>query len=841
MKQNSGSWLKALGCLAIVSLFSACGGGGANIDPPVVQSTQVTLNPASLNFGSITVGGHLSENLTLSNSGTASVTISGANVNGHSFSIGGLALPLTITAGQSANFSASFAPTAAGSASGTLSVVSNASNSPTTVSLSGTGASLQIAVNPASLNLGEVTVGSSGAQTVTLKNTGTSSVTVSKASVSGAEFAMNGLSLPANLPPGQTANFGVTFAPKATGFVAGSISLVSDASNSPATVSLSGTGVAPQLAVNPSSINFGNVALGGNSSQTLTLINSGTTGVTISQASVLGSGFALGRLSLPMNLGAGQSAGLNVTFSPQTAGNAAGTISVISNASNSPLAIPLSGQGGTVQLSVSPASISFGNVKVGANGSQTVTLTNTGTSSVTVTQGTATGAGFSVSGLSVPLTLAAGQSLSFNVTFAPTQAGNATGSVSVLSNASNSPTILPLAGTGITLQISANPTSLNLGNVTVGSKSTAAVMLTNTGTANVTISQASVSGTGFSMSGLSLPTTLSAGQNTSFNATFSPTTAGRAAGNISVISTASNSPLAIPLSGAAVTLALTASPASVSFGNVTVGNNSSQVITLKNAGTGSVTVTQATVSGTGFNISGLALPLNLAAGQSANFNAVFGPAAAGISTGSISVVSTAPNSPLAISLLGTGVTMLLNSSPASLSFGNVTVGQNNTLPVVLTNTSSASIQISQASVIGAGFSISGLSLPQTLGAGQNTGFNVTFTPTAAGNASGSVSVVSNATNSPVAEPLSGTGVNAHTVSLSWSASTSQNVTGYNVYRSTVANGPYTQINSSLVTGTAYTDTTVQAGQTYYYVTTAVNSQQVQSPYSTQAQATVSFP
>jgi len=841
MKQNSGSWLKALGCLAIVSLFSACGGGGANIDPPVVQSTQVTLNPASLNFGSITVGGHLSENLTLSNSGTASVTISGANVNGHSFSIGGLALPLTITAGQSANFSASFAPTAAGSASGTLSVVSNASNSPTTVSLSGTGASLQIAVNPASLNLGEVTVGSSGAQTVTLKNTGTSSVTVSKASVSGAEFAMNGLSLPANLPPGQTANFGVTFAPKATGIVAGSISLVSDASNSPATVSLSGTGVAPQLAVNPSSINFGNVALGGNSSQTLTLINSGTTGVTISQASVLGSGFALGRLSLPMNLGAGQSAGLNVTFSPQTAGNAAGTISVISNASNSPLAIPLSGQGGTVQLSVSPASISFGNVKVGANGSQTVTLTNTGTSSVTVTQGTATGAGFSVSGLSVPLTLAAGQSLSFNVTFAPTQAGNATGSVSVLSNASNSPTILPLAGTGITLQISANPTSLNLGNVTVGSKSTAAVMLTNTGTANVTISQASVSGTGFSMSGLSLPTTLSAGQNTSFNATFSPTTAGRAAGNISVISTASNSPLAIPLSGAAVTLALTASPASVSFGNVTVGNNSSQVITLKNAGTGSVTVTQATVSGTGFNISGLALPLNLAAGQSANFNAVFGPAAAGISTGSISVVSTAPNSPLAISLLGTGVTMLLNSSPASLSFGNVTVGQNNTLPVVLTNTSSASIQISQASVIGAGFSISGLSLPQTLGAGQNTGFNVTFTPTAAGNASGSVSVVSNATNSPVAEPLSGTGVNAHTVSLSWSASTSQNVTGYNVYRSTVANGPYTQINSSLVTGTAYTDTTVQAGQTYYYVTTAVNSQQVQSPYSTQAQATVSFP
>lgn len=79
---------------------------------------------------------------------------------------------------------------------------------------------------------------------------------------------------------------------------------------------------------------------------------------------------------------------------------------------------------------------------------------------------------------------------------------------------------------------------------------------------------------------------------------------------------------------------------------------------------------------------------------------------------------------------------------------------------------------------------------------------------------------------------------AQSVKLSWNASTSQNVVGYNVYRGTSSNGPYTQLNSSLDANTEYTDSTVRAGQTYYYVTTAVNSQGDESAYSNQSQATI---
>jgi len=98
--------------------------------------------------------------------------------------------------------------------------------------------------------------------------------------------------------------------------------------------------------------------------------------------------------------------------------------------------------------------------------------------------------------------------------------------------------------------------------------------------------------------------------------------------------------------------------------------------------------------------------------------------------------------------------------------------------------------------------------------------------------------VSDATNSPTTASLSGTGI--HNVELSWQASTSI-VAGYNVYRGTVSGGPYTKLNSSLISGTTYIDMTVQVGQTFYYVATAVDSLNDESTYSTEASAVVPSP
>jgi hypothetical protein len=186
-------------------------------------------------------------------------------------------------------------------------------------------------------------------------------------------------------------------------------------------------------------------------------------------------------------------------------------------------------------------------------------------------------------------------------------------------------------------------------------------------------------------------------------------------------------------------------------------------------------------------------------------------------------------------------TLILNASQASLNFSNVNIGSNSILPVTFTNGGTANVTISNVSVSGAGYTASGIQSGQIVAPGKTATLNVTFAPSAAGLLPGSVTVTSNATNSPSTITLSGTGVQtvSHSVAITWTASTSV-VTGYNVYSSTVSGGPYSKLNSSPVAGTSYTDTTVQASQTYFYVVTSVDSNGVESAFSTEVSASVPY-
>jgi hypothetical protein len=81
----------------------------------------------------------------------------------------------------------------------------------------------------------------------------------------------------------------------------------------------------------------------------------------------------------------------------------------------------------------------------------------------------------------------------------------------------------------------------------------------------------------------------------------------------------------------------------------------------------------------------------------------------------------------------------------------------------------------------------------------------------------------------------------HSVTLSWTASVSPNIQGYNAYRAQTTGGPYTKINSTLISGVTYLDNVVTAGATYFYVTTAVNSTGAESGHSNEARALVPSP
>src|SRR5437879_3278986 len=307
----------------------------------------------------------------------------------------------------------------------------------------------QLSARPASVAFGNVTVGSSSTQAVSFSNTGNVNLTVSLGGATGAGFSISGLTFPLTLPPGQSSAFNVQFAPTATGSASGSVSLVSDAPNSPSTIALSGTGVQPQLSVTPPSVSFGNVLVGSTGVQNFTLTNSGSASLTIAQGNFTGAGLSISGLTFPLTLGAGQSSTFNVQFAPTTTGSASDRKWLVKEAPDSPSTIALSGTGVHTQLSLRPPSVNFSNVVSGTTIQQTITLTNSGTANLTIPQATVTGAGFSISGLTSPLTLTAGQSSTFSVQFAPTATGSASGGVSLVSNAPNSPSTIALSANGV--------------------------------------------------------------------------------------------------------------------------------------------------------------------------------------------------------------------------------------------------------------------------------------------------------------------------------------------------------------------------------------------------------
>jgi hypothetical protein len=865
----------------LLTLTTLLGCSSLNANPAVQQaqngtsgaSNGATVSSKIINFGNVPLGKTQTHSVTVTNPGIGTLTITRAAISGAGFALIGPTLPVVLPPKRTTAIEVSFTPTAGGTKTGTVSLmgttrvrfgrrsdgrrgqeipvdVSVTTISTTlTIAVSGVGmVSGQLAVSPATLALGRVKIGGSQTQSATLVNSGTGTVTLKQAVVSGHGFKVSGISFPTKLSPGQQKTFSVTFTPQSTGTSTGSVAVTSDAPNSVVSVPVSGVAVGfGTLVSNPASLDLGSVEVGQPESVSATLTNTGTANVNISQANVSGTGFTVGGLSLPATLSPGQSAAVTVTFSPKSAGAASGALSVASDASNSVLAIPLAATAVTAgSLTSAPSSLNFGSVQVGTPKSISAKLTNAGGADITLSQASVSGTGFTLSGVSLPAILAAGQSKTLSVTFNPQSAGSASGTLSLVSNAANSSLAVPLTATGASPAVStlaASPSSLTFSNVQVGTPKTVSETLTNSGNATVAISRATASGAGFAISGLSLPATVAAGQSTTFSVTFTPQSSGSATGSLAIVSDASNASLTIPLSAnVAGAAALSASDSSLDFSTVPVNSTNTLSETLTNTGGTSVTVTQANVSGTGFKVTGLTLPLTLAAGQSFTFGTVFAPTSGGSATGSISVISDAANSTLTISMVGTAtVAGQLAVSPSTLNFGSVVVGQSKSMSASLSATGS-SITITGANMSTSEFTMSGLSFPVTLAAGKTVSFTVKFTPQSSGTAAASASFGSNASNSSTVQSLTGSGTPApqHNVALSWSPSSSSSVLGYNVYRGANTGGPYSQI-TSMNADTTFTDSSVLAGQTYFYVTTAVDGTGKESTYSNQTQAVIPTP
>jgi len=290
------------------------------------------------------------------------------------------------------------------------------------------------------------------------------------------------------------------------------------------------------------------------------------------------------------------------------------------------------------------------------------------------------------------------------------------------------------------------------------------------------------------------------------------------------------------------TQGLECEPCTYDFGKVPVGDSSSYNIQINNTAKTDLTIVSKSEQGSAFSYGKFSVPVVIRPGASVEVPIIFQPTAKGQADGTFNLVATGQNGLLIINVSGSGVSSgngKLGISPASLNFGNVTVGSSASLQASLT-ASNDSVTISSDRSNSSEYSILGLDLPLTIPSGQSVPVTIQFTPASSGTAPAKVGFISNAADSPTVEPVTGTGVpsgsGSHNVSLSWNAV--ETAVGYNVYRGKTKSGPFDQINTAVDSSTSYTDSTVVSGATYYYVTTAVNGQGEQSGYSNVAEAVI---
>ena len=330
---------------AQLSEFEIFPGSGGGTGP---GSATLTASPTSLAFGNETVGSTTSaQSVTIQNTGTAAASISSVSAGSPFAETNNCGSSLA--AGASCTANVTFTPSATGSASGSLTVNSNATNGTLTVGLSGTGTaatSATLTATPTSVAFGSETVGSTtGAQSVTIKNTGTATATLSSVSAP-APFAESN-TCGSSIAAGASCTASVTFTPTTTGAASGSLTVNSNATNGTLTVALTGTGTAAAsatLTATPTSVAFGSETVGSTTAaQTVTIKNTGTASASISSVSA-GAPFAETN-TCGSSLAAGASCTASVTFTPSANGAASGNLTVNSNASNGTLTVALSGTG----------------------------------------------------------------------------------------------------------------------------------------------------------------------------------------------------------------------------------------------------------------------------------------------------------------------------------------------------------------------------------------------------------------------------------------------------------------------------------------------------------------
>ncbi len=686
-------------------------GGGSGNTP----SASVSLSTSTLSFSSVPVGASsASQAVQLSNSGTGPATLGTPGVSGDYSAT--TTCGASLAAGASCVVSVTFLPTASGSRPGSLAV--SVDGVLRYVSLTGTGLQANVGLSTSNLSFPAIAPGTqSAAQTVTVTNGGNVAASLGTPTASG-DFALTS-SCGATLAAGASCTLSVTFTPSASGARTGTLSLPVGAST--LSVALAGSGLAAQVSPSTDTLSFGTLVVGDSSTvRSVVFSNDG------GEAAALGAPSTSGDYSATTDctssLAPSESCSVSVTFTPTTTGVRAGTLSLSVN--GNPVTVTLSGTGGAA-LTVTPYGVVtadapvnpvFGAVDARTSDalSKTFYLVRSGTQatalsvSATITGADASdfaftsaakynkvyaaGSGYEADWLSCGATVQAAaltdcvadtwsgsssglRDVLFSVRFKPTTSGTKTATLTISHNGTNtSPIVYTLTGTGNAVSVSQlSSSTAALGSVEVGQFAEASIVLTNVGSAVMTLSGApSISGSAQYSATTNCGSSLAIDESCTTTIRFTPTSQGAAAASKLVFNTnARNAPVEVTLTGTGLQgVGQLAAQTDANFGTIDAGATATRTFIFTNTGnlavTGVRSAVDASISATVAGCGTQAAPLTLAPAESCTLTVTFSPASAGSYSGKVYVYSTATNSPSSTDLVGTAVEVarVLSISPA---------------------------------------------------------------------------------------------------------------------------------------------------------------------------------
>ncbi|MFK8030264.1 MAG: beta strand repeat-containing protein [Gammaproteobacteria bacterium] len=659
---------------SMMSAVSLTGRGVLAPEPNIAGSA------SSLDLGNGLFGTVLNGSVVISNNGNATLTITGVTLGGadaSEFTAGGdcvgmLAEAATCTA------TVQFMPAAPeGAKSAVLSIASDDADTPSfDIALTGSSEMPvpEAMFSATSLDFGDVTLGDSGSQIITVSNMGTGELTVSSVVLTGgagSAFAIGTENcIAAAVAVNSSCDVSVTFTPTTVDDLTDTLTINSDDPAMPAaSISLTGAGVAvpvPDIAVDVASLAYGSVLFSDVGELTLTVTNNGTADLNIASSTIA----PAGEFSATTACGVvvpSASCTIDVTYRPTVQGDVSATLTIASDDPDTPqLDVSLTGSGVAPEpeIEFSENALDFGSIVADMTNSIDLIISNTGMADLVISSLTLSGTNQSLfSQVNDCATVVMNDSCTVTVTYAPTDAGAAVATLTVVSSDADEASVdIGLTGlaTPVPMPMIDVPATLDIGDVNGGETGTGTIAVSNNGTADLTISDVSISGANAAdFSQANACATVAAGASCDITIEFTPASAGAASANVVITSNDVTSPSTVAVTANGLFPIPTLSVSTLDLGGIRIGQSGNAPVTISNTGNADLVVSSVVL--TGVDAADFTLNngcANVVAGASCVITATFTPQSEGDKMASITITTNDPTQPaVVIPLSATGAPM----------------------------------------------------------------------------------------------------------------------------------------------------------------------------------------